>query len=171
MNAETTSSVMESEKEAAKLGGRTKVDESGGDVGKTNVESSTPAQEIAQQWNGSSFFWSGALPQGGTVPSTNRYVEFIDGGKRVSITQSSTGITVSVGGRTVEAASPAALKEKDLKAYRLYEKTLGSTDGQPAFSASVSEMQRDQLKNLLEQNSANPQMKQVLENLLRVQGK
>ena len=109
-----------------------------------------------------------ALPQGGTKPLANRFVEFNDNGRRVSISQNSERIAVTVDGRVVEAPTPDALKKKDRRAYLLYEKMFGSPDIKD-FPASAMNLQRDQIEKLLKAYAGNPQMKSVLEKMLRAQ--
>ena len=114
-----------------------------------------------------SFPGFGKLPQGGPFPPTNRFVEFSEGGKRVSITQNKDGITISLDGRVIEAADPDALKEKDPTAYKLYQRVVGSPNMRNMPSASAIGRQREHWESLLKKYSNNPQMKSVIERMLR----
>lgn len=106
--------------------------------------------------------------QGGPAfgPTGNRQVQFIDNGRKVSISEDSTGITVSVDGRVVEAANPAELSKKDAQAFQLYEKVFGITDQERAPAISAFELQRMQLERLRDTHSKNPQLKSLIESML-----
>ena len=114
-----------------------------------------------------SFPGLGNLPQGSPFPPTNRFVEFNEGGKKVSITQNKDGITISLDGRVIEAADPDALRERDPTAYKLYQRVVGSPNMRNMPSASAIGRQREHWESLLKKYSNNPQMKSVIERMLR----
>ncbi|MCA9139061.1 MAG: protein kinase [Planctomycetales bacterium] len=99
-------------------------------------------------------------------PSANRQVEFNDSGRKVSISEDSTGITVTVDGRVVKAANVAELSKKDAQAFQLYEKVFGVTDMEIAPAISAFDLQRMQLERLRETHSENPQLKSLIERML-----
>ncbi len=115
--------------------------------------------ESMQQWSGESFNWSaGAFQSGSSNPE--RSVHFNDNGRKISITQNETGITVSLDGRVVSAKNPAALQEKDQEAYQLYQRAfeVKSKRSNPAL-----ELLRQQLEKLQENQSQNPQWRGLFE--------
>ena len=64
--------------------------------------------------------------------SGSRSVSFSKDGKKVSITENSDGIRVSIDGKTVQAKDAAELKDKHPDAYRLYDEHIGAA----SYSAS-----------------------------------
>lgn len=122
----------------------------------------------SMDWFGGSIWTDGFGFQGKTTfgPSVNRHVQFTDNGKNVSISESSTGITVTVDGQTVEAAHLVELREKDPKAFQLYEKAFSVNDMQQVPINPAWELQRMQLEQLREAQPANPQLKSLLEKML-----
>ena len=113
--------------------------------------------------------WSGFRFQAGSsfTPSANRKVEFNDNGRKVSISENSTGITVSVDGRIVEAANPEELNKKDVQAFQLYEKVFGLANLNGVSPISASELQRKQLEGLRKKHAGNPQIKSLIERMLQ----
>ena len=116
--------------------------------------------------------WSGGFGfQEGSAfnPTANRRVEFNDNGRKISISENSGGITMSVDGRVIEAASPEELSKRDAEAYQLYQKMF---DALPEASPlSPLDLQREQLNRLRKQHSGNRQMQLLIEKMLRNQGK
>ena len=60
--------------------------------------------------------------------SKDRNVTVIDNGKKVTITENASGITVKVGRKSIRARNAKDLKEKSAKAFTLYEKHLKNSD-------------------------------------------
>jgi hypothetical protein len=121
-----------------------------------------------KDWIGNTTWIGGFGLQGGPTfgPSANRQVQFNDNGREVSISESSTGITVAVDGRVVEAANPAELSKKDAHAFQLYEQVFGITDIEKVPAISAIDLQRMQWEELREKHSGNPQMKSLIERIM-----
>lgn len=119
----------------------------------------------------------------GSSGGTNRSVSFSENGKSVTITESSdSGITVTttemIAGKekktVVKAANPEQLQKRNPEAYRLYKSHMdnaqgaaGVDQGGEAGPGDARGMLREQLREQVKQNAGNPQMKAMLEKMLR----
>ena len=100
----------------------------------------------------------------------SRTISTVDNGKRISIRETKTGITVSVNGKRIKAKNAKDLKKKSPEAFRMYEKYLG---GNPLMKMNLQPgkskaqiMMEQQLQRLLDQNAGNPQMREIIERML-----
>jgi hypothetical protein len=120
---------------------------------------------------------SGSRAGGGGSRSTS----FTEGGKKVHITESTdSGITVTitetVNGKekkyVVTARNAQELEKQDPEAYRLYNSRMDSVPGGASASggaggADARDILREQLRKQIGDNAGNPQMKAMLEQMLR----
>ena len=107
------------------------------------------------------------LPMQPNASSTeNRSVSVIDNGKKISITQNKTGITVSVNGKRVRAKNVAELKKKFPDAFKVYEKHLGGTDG-GALQSDATSLLQEELGRLRDENADNPQLRNLIDGMIR----
>jgi hypothetical protein len=113
----------------------------------------------------------------------SRSVSFNENGKAVTITEGNdSGITVTISEKiagkdkktVVKAANPQQLQKKNAEAYRLYQSHIdgaqgaaGAGQGGAAGSGDAKAMLREQLREQVKQNAGNPQMKEMLEKMLR----
>lgn len=100
----------------------------------------------------------------------SRTISTVDNGKRISITETQTGITVSVNGKRITAKNAKDLKKKSPEAFEMYRKYLG---GNPLMKMNLQPsksnahiMMEQQLQRLLDQNAGNPQMREIIERIL-----
>lgn len=112
---------------------------------------------------------SGSQKQSGSSSSKNRSITVLEDGRKISITENDSGITVSINGRTVRAKNAARLKKKSPYAYKMYEKHLG--DHANGNESESTKLLRDNLNKLRDENADNPQLKSLIEMMLQNVGK
>jgi len=112
--------------------------------------------------------------------SKDRSVTVIENGKKVTIEENASGITVTVGGERIRARSATELKRKSVKAFELYEKHLTTSDTGPENvdaesllrgaleeKPGAADLLRRKLEEMKEQNAHDPSVQQLLERMLR----
>ena len=110
----------------------------------------------------------------------NRTATFTEDGKTVTIAESPSGISVSVTEMVdgvekktlVKAANAEELARMNPELHRLYREQFGAGRGNAAPFGGVGgpnakQLLHDQLRKQIEDNAGNPQMKMMLEKLLK----
>ena len=95
-----------------------------------------------------------------------RSISVIENGNNVSITEDKNGIIVSVNGKRVRAKDVAELKNKFPDTFKLYEKHTRAATGHNGKSDATT-LLREELGKLRDANADNPQLKDLIEEMLR----
>lgn len=111
---------------------------------------------------------TGSDPESSSSSDQKRSISVVENGRKIVITEDDKGITVSSRGKRVRAKDAAELKQKSPEAFGLYARHLQKADAidvnaQPDANAFM----RAELIKLREQNAGNPQLRSVIENMLR----
>jgi Arc/MetJ-type ribon-helix-helix transcriptional regulator len=125
----------------------------------------------------------GSQPRGletNSSRSRDRSVTVIDGGKMVTIAESASGITVTVGEEIIRAKDADELKKKSAEAFRLYEKHLnkpaarkGGADAEDLLRGkleegpSASDLLREKLDEMRTETSDDPRLQGLIDALLK----
>lgn len=115
--------------------------------------------------------------------SSERSVTAIDDGEKVTIIESASGITVTVGEKTVRARTANELKKKSAKAFRLYEEYLDAPDarreapdaenllrGDFGDMPNASDVLRQKLEELKAERPDDPRFQELIQRMLRENG-
>ncbi|MEO1528972.1 MAG: hypothetical protein AAFX06_26420 [Planctomycetota bacterium] len=98
--------------------------------------------------------------------SQNRSVSVIENGKKISITETKKGITVSINGKRVRAKNADQLKAKFPEAFQMYERHMGGADQRMMNPPDAMSLMRGQLSQLRDQNAENRQLREMLERMM-----
>ena len=101
--------------------------------------------------------------------SQARSVSVMENGKTITISENKAGITVAVNGQRVRAKNAADLRAKYPGAYKLYLKHLGATNGRVDLPDAETLLQQE-LRKLRDNNANNPQLRALLDNMMRSVG-
>lgn len=99
--------------------------------------------------------------------SLSRSVSVSENGRNVSIAEDNGGITVTIDGRVIRAANETELRRKNAEAHRLYKEHLGAPDVNERDHPSANDLLRNELMNLRDENGDHPQLKGMIERMLR----
>ena len=112
--------------------------------------------------------------------SRDRSVTVIDNGKEITIAESASGITVTVGEKTIRARNADELKKESAEAFQLYERHLNKPGtrregidaedllrGNLEEGTSASEQLRDKLKELQAETSDDPMLQELIKRMLQ----
>lgn len=112
--------------------------------------------------------------------SKDRSVTVIDNGKKVTIFENNSGITVKVGEKSIRAKNAKELKKKSARAFKLYEKHLknadtrrNGTDAERLLRRNVAErptasdLLREKLEEMKNQKSGDPRFRDLIQRMLR----
>jgi len=115
--------------------------------------------------------------------SRDRSVTAIDNGEKVTITESASGITVTVGEKSVRARTANELKKKSAKAFRLYEEYLDKPDahrevpdadsllrGDFGDTPNAADVLRQKLEELKAERPDDPRFQELIQRMLRENG-
>ncbi|MEL6104924.1 MAG: hypothetical protein AAFU85_02755 [Planctomycetota bacterium] len=108
---------------------------------------------------------SGFPGQFQTSSTQNRSVSVVENGKRISITENPSGITVSVNGRRVRTKDVSKLKKRFPEAFEAYEQHMGAGQ-RNARPLDATALLQQELTKLRDQNTGNPQLRGVIERLM-----
>ncbi len=116
--------------------------------------------------------------------SRDRSVTVIDNGKEITIAESASGITVTVGEKTIRARNAEELKKESAEAFQLYERHLNKpgtrregTDAEDLLrgnleeGTSASEQLRNKLKELQAETSDDPMLQELIKRMLQEMNK
>jgi hypothetical protein len=115
--------------------------------------------------------------------SRDRSVTAIDNGEKVTITESASGITVTVGEKSVRARTANEQKKKSAKAFRLYEEYLNKPDahrevpdadslprGDFGDMPNAADGLRQKLEELKAERPDHPRFQELIQRMLRENG-
>ena len=98
--------------------------------------------------------------------SSSRSFSTMENGHKVTITENKSGITVDVNGQTVRASNVDELRTNFPDAYQLYERHMRRGIGANNRMDARSLMQSELLK-MRDKNAANPQLRSMIERMMR----
>jgi hypothetical protein len=90
----------------------------------------------------------------------------IDNGRKVSIAENPTGITVSVNGNIIRAGNANELKKRNLDAFNLYEKHLAPPKARQE-APNAKDLLREELNKMRDENANNPALRGLFEKMLQ----
>ena len=112
--------------------------------------------------------------------SKDRSVTVTDNGQTVTIAENASGITVTVGTKSIRARNATELKKKSAKAFKLYEKHLNQSDtrreetdaenllrGNFEGRPNASNLLRDKLKEMQNEKSDDPRVQELIQRMMR----
>ena len=112
--------------------------------------------------------------------SRDRSVTVTDNGEKVTIAENASGITVTVGKKSIRARNATELKKKSAKAFKLYEKHLNNSDTRRAGTdaenllrgnfegrPNASNLLAEKLKEMQNENSDDPRVQELIQKMLR----
>ena len=112
--------------------------------------------------------------------SKDRSVTVTDNGKKVTIAENASGITVTVGEKSIRARNANELKKESAEAFKLYEKHLNKSDtrregtdaenllrGNFEESPNASDLLREKLKEMQNEKSDDPRFQALIQKMLR----
>lgn len=155
-------------------------------VGKPGIAIGSAGGSASASGSQSSSSTKGAHPGSSEATSSrsrDRSVTAIDSGKKVTITENASGITVSVGEKTVRARNANELKRKSDRAFRLYEEYLVKPDtqregpdaenllrGNFGDMPNASDVLRQKLEQLKAERPDDPRFQELIQRMLRENG-
>ena len=98
--------------------------------------------------------------------SKNRSISLIDNGRKVSIAENRTGITVSVNGKIIRARNATELKKRNVDAYNLYEEHLAPPKARQE-APNATDLLREELNKMRDENANNPALRGLIEKMLQ----
>ena len=99
----------------------------------------------------------------------NRSISVVENGKKISINEDDTGITVAVNGKRVKAKNAEELKKKSPEAFEVYNKLVRGTNAQKGHSNATLLLQ-EELSKLRDENADNPRLRSLIDRMIENAG-